>query len=91
MKAELVSFIFEGLRKDAAVVKDKLDSAKEFFQDRMIVSEVDYHGNLENLLERTETKVNSMKCKEGTMDEINTVRPVSYTHLDVYKRQPYNL
>ena len=72
VKAELVSFILQELEKDAAVVKEKLDSAKEFIQDRMTTSEQDFHKHLDKLLERTEAKVNSMKCKEGTMDEINT-------------------
>ena len=34
------------------------------------------------------TKIHSVAGKIGTETSLMTVRPVSYTHLDVYKRQP---
>ena len=41
----------------------------------------------EQAQKRLDTIMEQMKATEGVTEELKCTRPVSYTHLDVYKRQ----
>ena len=59
---------------------EKLSDLEQFYPDRM-ASRILGMGDIQSLIEKAAAEVDEEQAKELSQ------KPVSYTHLDVYKRQ----
>lgn len=71
---KFIDYVIQELKKDAEIVKEKLENTKYSLNNHVNATTHNYHTYVEKVIENAELKLRSMVCKEGTMDRVKGVK-----------------